>query len=84
MIARIYDANLSGYMETEIDSIESLADEFDTYRGIWHDYTGEGVAILDDPTAHVFLSTPDEHDPYPDWIIEFDDARGVGYTWYEA
>lgn len=84
MKARIYDPNLSGPIEVEVESVEALGDALSTYEGVWHEYApGSGVALLNDPTAHVFVNEPDPHDPYPDWVIERD-ADGISFTWYEA
>lgn len=70
VFARIYDVNISGYLPVERETLAELADEIDRYRGLWHDYTGDGVAILDNPAVDVYLTNPEESFYEPERIYE--------------
>jgi len=84
MFAEIYDVNLSGPITLEVESPEELAEMLDRYEGTWHDYDGEGVALLSEPYGRVYAVEPDSEDgdPYPDWVVERDDEEG--FLYYEA
>ena len=70
MIAEIGDHNISGHITIEVESPEELVELFNAYSGTWYDWDGGGVAVLSEPWGYVYKDTPDEFDPYPDWVVE--------------
>ena len=73
VFAQIHDVNLSGHLAKRYDSLYDLMNELERFRGLWHDYTGDGDAILDSPEAWVFLSDPTYTDPYPEYTVSLND-----------
>ena len=67
--AQITDVNIAGVIHVIRDTLEELADELERFRGLWHDYDGGGVAILDNPEAHVYLGDR-EGSAYPAYVLK--------------
>lgn len=71
IVAYIMDTNISGHLTVRYDSLYDLMHDLERFSGLWHDWTGEGVALLSEPTAWVYLSDPGEDGyPFPDYIVE--------------